>query len=505
MINPLHSKDFYKASHVVQYPKNTTLVYSNLTPRSGNYRTVPGDKVVFFGLQLFIKDYLIKDWNEQFFNKPKDVVCGKYHRRIKNAISEIDISHIESLHDLGYLPIKIKALPEGSCVDYKIPVMTIYNTLPDYAWLTNMLESVLSNETWPTMSSATIANEFRKLYTHYGNITCDTLDHIPFQGHDFSFRGMMGRHAGMISGLGHLASGLVGTDTVLAIDAAEEYYNSNSDEELVGASVPASEHSVMCAGGKSDEILTYKRFINDLYPSGIVSIVSDTWSLWDVVNKFLPKLKDDIMSRDGTLVIRPDSGDPIRIIAGYTEDEIYRGPQGTIIDICTKMSLEEHEVKGLIQCLWDIFGGTISKSGYNILDSHIGAIYGDSITFNRAQEILERLKDKKFASSNIVFGHGSFLYQLTTRDWAGLAVKATYVEVNGEGREIFKDPKTDNGTKKSAKGLLMVIQTGKTFELKDQVSKKEEARGALETVFKDSHIVKEYTLNDIRQRVRTFD
>lgn len=255
------------------------------------------------------------------------------------------------------------------------------------------------------------------------------------------------------------------------------------------------------------EFGTIHRLINNVYPTGIISIVSDSFDYWGVITLILPKLKPDIMSRDGKVVIRPDSGDPVRIIAGYTEDEIERTPDGIFYFEKGKnrQLLTESEVKGTIQCMWDIFGGTFTDKKFKVLDSHIGAIYGDSITYQRAQEILERLKDKGFASSNIVFGIGSYTYQMTTRDSHGMAMKATYIEVDGKGREIFKSPKTDDGTKKSAKGLLMVVQTGKEFTLIDQASKKEEARGALKPIFLNGKCVRKQSLDEIREIVKSFD
>lgn len=510
-----HAKDFYKGSHVHQLPEKLDLAYANYTPRSGSHRNVPGDKVVFLGLQLFAKDYLIHDWNTTFFNKPKEKVCKKYHRRLKNGLGrEISIKHIRALHDLGYLPIRIKALPEGSVVPYGVPPFTVVNTRKGFGWLPNMIESVLSAEIWPSMTSATTYNEYRKMFEFYAMKTVGNIDFVPFQGHDFSFRGMMGRHAAALSGFGHLAAGSYGTDTIPAIDVAEDYYGADSDTEMVGMGCAATEHFVMCAGGNEDgeEIETLRRLICDLYPDGLISVVSDTWDFWQLVIKYLAELKPEIMARQGKLVIRPDSGDPVRIICGYTEDEItrydnkvYVKEMGEVGSSYAGKELMECEVKGLVQCLWDIFGGTITPKKYKMLDEHIGAIYGDSITFGRALAIMERLEAKGFASDNIVLGIGSYTYQHVTRDTHGMAMKATYVEIDGVGKEIFKDPKTDDGTKKSAKGLLMVVQTGKEFVLVDQVSKKEEARGALEVVFENSEMIKEVTLNEIRETVRSFD
>lgn len=243
-----HAKDFYKSSHVPQYPNGLTKGYANFTPRSGNYRTVPGDKVVFVGLQLFTLDYLINDWNQTFFNKPKAKVCKKYARRISNGLGyKVNIKHMEALHDLGYLPLLIKALPEGSCISYKIPPFTIQSTNDDFGWLPNMIESVLSAEIWPVMTTATTYNEFRKLFELYAHKTGADMEFTKIQGHDFSFRGMMGRHAAALSGFGHLAAGGYGTDTIPAIDIAEEFYLADSDKEIVACSVPATEHSCQTA------------------------------------------------------------------------------------------------------------------------------------------------------------------------------------------------------------------------------------------------------------------
>jgi len=255
----------------------------------------------------------------------------------------------------------------------------------------------------------------------------------------------------------------------------------------------------------------YLQRLLELYPTGIVSAVSDTFNLWDVLTIYLPQLKEEILARDGKLVIRPDSGDPVDIICGLIDDKQFLYP-----DLPIK--------KGVIELLWDTFGGTINEQGYKVLDSHIGAIYGDSITLERATEICERLKAKGFASTNIVLGIGSFTYQYNTRDTFGFAMKATYGEVkihsskcvdtecNCEGiyceksvecREIFKDPITDDGTKKSKKGLLCVQQneTNGDLEVIDQCNWEQESKGLLKTVFKNGKLVKETNLDAIRLKL----
>lgn len=506
-INPLNSIDFYKADHRRQYPEGTTKVYSNLTPRSArlaNLGSAYDDKVVFFGLQGFVLWFLVDTWNKEFFNKPKDIVVGRYKRRMDTSLGPdaIDTKHIEDLHDLGYLPIKIKAVAEGSRVNIKVPVLTIENTKPEFFWLTNYLESVLSAELWKPCTNATIAYEYKRLLTKFAKETGAPVEFVPVQGHDFSFRGLSGVHDAAASGAGHLLS-FIGTDTVPAIDYLEDYYYADADNELIGCSVPATEHSVMCMGTKESEIETFRRLITDLYPSGIVSIVSDTWDFWRVITEYAAELKPEILAREknalglAKTVFRPDSGDPVRVICGYREDEVYVDNNGHIILDETKQVITEAEFKGAVQCLWDIFGGTETEKGYKVLDEHVGLIYGDSITLDRATRILEGMKAKGFASNNIVFGVGSFTYQFNTRDTFGFAMKATYGEVNGEGREIFKDPVTDNGIKKSARGKLAVIPNKDGYHMVDQlVDTREDC--VLETVFEDGVLHRKHTLEEIR-------
>ncbi|MEO7522740.1 MAG: nicotinate phosphoribosyltransferase [Ferruginibacter sp.] len=475
--NPFLLTDYYKVGHIFQYPQGTELVYSNLTPRSSRLKDV--DEMVFFGLQYFLKEYLVKYFSENFFDQPLDKVMNAYKRRIRTSIGELPTyEHLERLHKLGYLPIEIKALPEGSKVPMKVPCITLKNTIPEFYWITNFLETLLSSIVWQPCTSATIACTYRKLLDKYAEQTGIDKAFVQWQGHDFSFRGMSSLETAIISGMGHLLS-FTGTDTIPAIDALEQYYNADADKELVGGSVAATEHSVMCSGSKDSELDTFKRLITEVYPAGIVSIVSDTWDLWKVCTEYLPALKSTILNREGKVVIRPDSGDPVKIICG--------DPEGK----------SEASRKGVVELLWDVFGGTTTTKGFKLLDAHIGAIYGDSINIDRAIAICEGLIAKGFATQ-VVFGIGSFTYQYNTRDTFGTAMKATYVVINGEAREIFKNPVTDDGTKKSATGLLQVKKENGKFVLYDKVSWKEEEDSELKTVFKDGKIVKEFSLAEVR-------
>lgn len=494
-VNPLTAIDFYKADHRRQYPEGTEYVYSNFTPRSSHLFTTRlndfDDRVVVWGVQGFLKWFLIDTWNREFFDQPKDEVCAAYKRRMDNSLGPdaVDTQHFEDLHDLGYLPLRIKSLPEGTRCPVGVPMLTIRNTDPKFFWLVNYLETVLSAELWKPMTTATIAYEYRRLLDKFAERTGADPTFTVLQGHDFSSRGMSGIGDASASGSGHLLS-FIGTDSVSAIDYVETYYDADSDAGPIGVSVPATEHSVMCMGGEDDEIETFRRLITELYPTGIVSIVSDTWDFWKVMTEYAPALKPEIMARQpnalglNKVVFRPDSGDPVKILCG---DETQ--PEGS------------PAYYGAVELLWREFGGTYNEKGYRELDPHVGLIYGDSITLKRARDILHRLERKNFASSNVVFGIGSYTYQFITRDTFGFAMKATWGQVNEEGRDIFKDPKTDDGRKRSAKGLLHVQETEGTFVLTDQRSKNMEHRGALETVFHNGELRNEQKFEDVRTRL----
>lgn len=482
-MNPLLFTDGYKLDHRRQYPERTELVYANWTPRKSRIADI--DRVVFFGLQYFIKKYLIEDFQQYFFNQPKATVLDRYARRINAYLgdNQIGTAHLAALHDLGYLPLVIKALPEGSAVPIRVPMFTMYNTLPEFFWLTNYFETLVSLTVWLPCTSATLALRYRKILHGAAAASSSVPEFVDWQGHDFSMRGMGGLEAAMLSGAGHLTS-FTGTDTIPAIDFLERYYQADATQQLVGGSVAATEHSVMSMGTHQGERATFERLLTEVYPSGVVSIVSDTWNLWKVLTDYLPALKETVLAREGKVVIRPDSGDPVDIICG--------APNAT----------DDPARRGVVELLWDTFGGTTNAKGYRELDPHVGAIYGDSITPERAGRICERLTAKGFASTNVVFGIGSFTYQYNTRDTFGFAMKATYGEVDGEARAIFKDPITDDGTKTSARGLLRVDAENGTFVLRDGVSWAEERGGALREVYRDGQLLIDQSLAEVRARVK---
>lgn len=533
--------DFYKISHKDQYPVGTEEIYSNFTPRSNKLAPKvngrPIDHVVVFGLQGFIKSFLIEEWNKSFFNLPKEEAIADYQKLMDSTLGPgvVTSAHLAELHDLGYLPIHIKALPEGSVVPMGIPVFTIKNTLKDDFWLTNFLETALSAGLWKPMTVASIAFEYRKILTKYAKQTGSALDFVLWQGHDFSMRGI-GLYDAMTAQPGHLTS-FLGTDTIPAISYLQEYYQGN--KTYVGGSVPATEHSVMCAGGAVNELETFKRIITEVHPTGVVSVVSDTWDYWDLITNGAKALKPYIMNRKPDAlglcktVFRPDSGDPVKIICGLTYVEIndleghavydstygfdvvkyegkfynfdleceydrYDGHEfGHYIKLLDEVP--EHVVKGSIEVLWEIFGGTVTFTGHKMLDSHVGLIYGDSITLDRAETILKKLAAKGFASGNVVFGIGSYTYQYITRDSFGFAMKSTNAVINGVSTPIFKDPKTDNGTKKSAKGYLKVHNDGTRWILEQDCV--DDEGGELQTVLLDGAMPNQTTLEEIRNRI----
>lgn len=473
--------DFYKVSHRQMYPQGTETIYSTWTPRATRMKGI--DQVVAFGYQAFF-DKLNEIFEKDFFSRPKEEIMYEYARVIKGTLGtpNPDTSHIEALHDLGYLPLEVKALDEGTVVPLRVPVMTIQNTKPEFFWLTNYIETLASCELWQASTSATIAREYRKIMEKYAMETVGNTDFVPFQGHDFSMRGMSSLESAISSGMGHLLS-FVGTDTIPAITAAEHYYQANVEKELVGTSIPATEHSIQCTYG--DDMKYFSAMLSDVHPSGFVSIVSDGYDFWDVMGRVIPSLKSQIMARDGKVVVRPDSGDPVLIVCG--------NPDG-------KTELER---KGAVEALWDIFGGTISEKGYKVLDSHIGLIYGDAITLRRCEEISERLKAKGFASVNVVYGIGSYTYQYNTRDTFGYALKSTLAVINGDEKMIFKDPKTDDGTKKSQKGKVVVYRgVDGVIGFKDNFPLQADLNtNLLQTIYKDGKLVNRQSFSDIRKKL----
>ena len=573
--------DGYKVGHGPLYATGTQSVNSNLTPRSDkiylrNCTHFYDGKLVFIGAQGAVQE-VHEMWQDSFFNLPKEVAIDRFARRMAVYLGgKVKAEEqLSELHGVGYLPLNIKALPEGVRVKMGIPVLTITNTISSAFWLVNYLETVLSDLIWKPATNATIAYEYKEICKHFAAKTGVDDFTVSIQCHDFSMRGMSGPEDAARSGFAHLTS-FIGTDTLPAMDYAEDYYDADPDG-LIAISVVATEHAVATSNILYLEQERVSRFspnprleaetefmrdlITRLHPNGIVSYVADSFDFWSVLTEILPQLKDTILAREskglepGKLVIRPDSGDPADVICGIevrtvksidaAAEELVEqvrtetgfgecGPSeasdiffinGEHVEVTIGIDWNRHdktyyyedgheiishkvvtltaEEKGAIQVLWETFGGTETDKGYKLLDSHIGLIYGDSITTKRAVDILQRLANKGFASGNVVFGVGSYTYQCNTRDTFGFAVKATHTVVDSTAIDIFKDPKTDS-KKKSAKGLLFVgYNSDGGYVLEDQATAEEEASpdNKLQTFYLDGKFTRRTTLDEIRARL----
>jgi nicotinamide phosphoribosyltransferase len=551
-INSLYLTDGYKVGHKKMLAKGTTKLYGTWIPRSTKHAPKGVTKIVSFGQQLVWK-WLHDEFEENFFFTEQKKLMNFSDPARTNQKSELkakalqftkdmslylgmeyDGKHFEELWDLGYLPIKVKALPEGIETGTNIPHMTFINTVDGFAWLTLYLETVVSSLAWKPSTAATIAKLYRRQAEEWvAKTDPSNMWLVDFMCHDFSARGLDPMSQYLI-GLGH-ATSFKGSDTLPVIPAARYFYGIKEDEMPI-YSVNASEHSV-----STTKIFTVgeQQMIADWlkdFDKGILSIVADTFDLWKLITEYLPANKEAIMARDGKLVIRPDSGDPVDIICGleysstveaYERNNKYfaKKRNDNSININNYTEISEAEYKGVIELLWDIFGGTINEQGYKVLDPHIGAIYGDSITPERQKQIYERLAAKGFASTNIVLGVGSFTYQYNTRDTLGFAAKGAWFEIkewiNGQDEDgtgsaiegydkrisynIYKDPITDDGTKKSLKGLLSVNWDTEKHEyvVKTECTPEEENQGLLQVIYENGKFYNQTTLNEVRERLQS--
>ena len=571
-VNPMLETDFYKTIHHLAYIPGLDYLVSYWTPRKS--RIEDTDKVVMFGLQALIKEHLIDDFNVHFFNRPWEEIEKEYKRVIANTMTVMasDTTELKRLYDLGYLPIQIKAVPEGTRVNIKTPMFEITNTVKGFGWLVNYLETYISVNIWHPMTVATIAYKYRELVNKYFEKTVDNGVPATACG-DFSMRGMTSKETAYKASAGHLLS-FTGSATIGAIMWLEDFYNCDCTKEVVGKGVPSTEHSVMSSYGRDGEFECYRHLIEDVFKDGPLSIVSDTYDYWNVITNYLPKLKNSILSRNGKIIIRGDSGDPVDIVCGTLRGKDYISVDGltekdikkyfakkaeeeyawdetsetvynvrigdflynVVCDHAWMVDTDENgepdgegyysagveyvhytkteitpEQKGTVELLWDIFGGTINSKGYKVLDPHIGAIYGDGITYDRASRIYERLSEKGFAVNNCTLGIGSYSYQYVTRDSLGFALKATHSIIDGEEHQIFKDPITDkikgNNFKKSQKGMCYVYKNDNgdivytdEHSIKEMNSDKFD-NNLLELVFKDGKLFKDESLMTIRNRL----
>lgn len=467
MTNTLLCTDVYKLGHMLQYPPGTTKVYSYLQARSD--KELP--ETVFFGLHYYLQKYLAQGFVRADADEFYDIYAS-----ILGPVPDGVRSRIEALLDIGYWPVEIKAVPEGEVMPVRNVLMTITNTHPEFYWCVGYLESLLL-KVWNTITVASYSLKLRRLVHRFAQQTCDNFDHLPFQVHDFGYRGVSSEETAELSGAAHLLN-FLGSDTVPAVKFLRDYYEAVWP---IGLSVPATEHSVMCSYGPENELEAFSHIL-DVYPNGIVSIVSDTYDLWKVLTEYGPKLHKKIMARDGRLVFRPDSGDPQSIICG------------------TPVSSHIAESMGALELLWQTFGGTTNSKGYRVLDSHVGLIYGDGFFFDRFDSVLSEMERQGWASSNLVVGIGGLLLQAHSRDELGFAIKATFAEIDGRQRELFKDPVTDS-KKRSHKGMLRLTKLGPgQFITYDQQGYSSEG-GYLKPVYRDGKILTTYTLEEIRNRL----
>lgn len=480
-INPLLLCDFYKTVHAEMLNPGMTKSVSYFTPRMS--RVEQWDKVVMFGLQAFCKTYLVDYFKVNFFEKTEDEVITEYKRVLDNSLGEYvyDINKIVNLHKLGYLPIEIIALPEGSMVPMKVPMFGITNTHDDFAWLPQALESLISAELWYPMICATVGKTYRDIVNKYYDLTCD--DDVPRRKAlgSFDFRGDMGLDAALKAGSGWCLS-FINTATVPVVPYLEQMYNCDCSKEEVAFGAVSSEHFVMCSNYAvdGDEETFLRKMLTELYPHTSFSCVLDSYDYWNVIDNIIPKLHDEILAHDGCMLMRGDSGDCVEVV--------------------TKTVFK----------LWEQFGGTINSKGYKVLDPHVKAIYGDSITVQRAQKIYQILMDNGFAAQNVSLGVGSFSMHCIeengelkpfTRDTFSSCIKACYAEVNGEEYPIFKNPK-EGGFKKSQKGLCFVFEEDEELKYTDGYVRSTIPDGnLLQPIYRDGKMLKEYTLQEVRNRL----
>lgn len=556
--NILMSADSYKLSHKAQIYPGTDFLYETMTPRANKHApkevvSIVGNRVVWFGAQATMK-MVHEAFEREFFSVPFEQAMEDFIAQVAYfAGVDYDIQHFKELHELGYLPICVKSIREGSLLNIRVPGLTLKNTRKGFAWLVGFLETVISNETWKSVTNATTAFAYRRLLQQAALETVGNSDFVKWQGHDFSARGLSNSADAVRQGMSHLTC-FLGSDAFGSTKAVSEFYNEDANAFIAG-SVNASEHmtetlAIQVLSKKHNvdlleaEYLQMKRLITEVYPSGIVSRVCDSYDYWNVVTNIVPRLKTEILNRKADamgfskVVIRPDSGEPVDIICGtaipvetltdverwFSRNNQYasqyfvktvrleNGEFDSSYMLCYKtekgidtqvLQPEEitPEMRGTVECLWDVFGGTLTQQGYRLLDSHIGMIYGDSITIKRAQEIVTRLKMKGFATINTLLGIGSYTYQYVTRDTFGMALKATFAIVDGVEIDLVKDPKTDDGTKKSAKGRVRVERCGDDFVLLDQQTEEQETLGELKIIYEDGKFYNEVSFTEIRELI----
>jgi len=452
--------DSYKVSHWVQYPPGTEIVRSYFESRGGEF-----DETVFFGLQYYLKKYLSKRFTQEHID-----AADKYWTAHGMTFNKPGWESMLKKHG-GRLAVSIKAVPEGTVVPTGNVLMTVENTDPEYWWLTNWLETMLV-KVWYPSTVATQSREMKKVWKHYLDETGDAAG-IDFKLHDFGYRGVSSEEQAAIGGASHLVN-FQGTDTIAGAIMLSEYYGA----EMAGFSIPASEHSTITAWGRDGEIAAFHNML-DQYPKGLVACVSDSYNIFEACMAWCSEpLRSRVLGREGTLVIRPDSGTPT-----------------TVIIDC-------------LNILCEGFDATINEKGYRVLPDQVRMIQGDGIDPEMQEKILSHMKHHGFSADNLAMGSGGGLLQKMNRDTSKYAFKACEVVVDGESRPVYKDPVTDPG-KRSKQGQLMLLKgddgffTVSTDEFMPNRSYDLSSEGSFDhlvEVFRDGDILQTYNLDQIRER-----
>lgn len=449
--------DSYKATHWKQYPPKTTNIYSYFESRG--FPQGWDDYVVFFGLQYFLKKYFV---GKVVTQEGLDKSAARWAAHFGNdkLFNYEGWKYILEKHD-GKLPLSIQALPEGSVVSTNIPLMTIENTDPNAYWLTNWLETVLV-QMWYPCTIATNSRGCKKLIKNYLELTGDPTG-LPFKLHDFGFRGVTCPEQAAVGGAAHLVN-FQGTDTFIACDLLMDYYGAN----MPGNSIAASEHSTITSWGKDGELEAFRNMLEQ-YPEGLVACVSDSYDIMNAVNVYWGKeLKEKVLSRDGTLVVRPDSGEVVPTVLKVLEG------------------------------LGNAFGTLYNTKGYKVLPPQIRVIQGDGIDREMLHNVLFAMEKEKWSADNIAFGSGGGLLQKFNRDTLQFATKCSWAKGEDYERDVYKDPVTSSA-KKSKRGRFSVVKTiSGGYEVYPESQQPKHNR--LEEVFRDGELLIEHNLDEIRKR-----
>ena len=476
--------DSYKTCHINMFPKGLTKLYSYWTPRKSMLKTQ--NKMVFFGLQAFIQEFLVDYFKKNFFDREINDVVSEYEKYMKVQLPNggYATTNIIDLHRLGYLPLQISAIPEGTSVNMRIPCIEVTNTNDNFAWLVQWVECILQAELWKTCNHATISKMYLELAKEFYGETCDANADPRMAMSDFGMRGMSCTNEAIRCSAAWLTC-FNKTSTVPALPYIDKYYNADVTNTKIGMGAVSTEHSVMASNYAvdGDEVTFIRRMLTEIYPNTSFSMVSDTYDYWNLVENIIPSLKDEILMHNGTLLIRPDSGDQFEVV--------------------TKT----------MTSLWNTFGGETNTKGYKVLNPHIRIILGDGCTLFTVRRIWNWFKENGFAADNLYLGVGAFCFTgifdnerlaVNTRDVFGICMKATAGVTNGKFHFIFKDPKTDKEKlKKSHKGIVWVRKDadGNLFETDEHTEMLNENASALKTVFKDGVMLNKTTFAEIRNRI----